>query len=111
MVEERPHEAQGSRPPAALYRPSERRLPRRLRAIVCPEGFELRRISRYGRIRWRQRLFFVSEILHRQMVGLKSAGGRCRDLYFGPALLAVLDKGEGLLRPVDRWLKPRPGQR
>ena len=97
MVEERPHEAQGSRPPAALYRPS--------------EGFELRRISRYGRIRWRQRLFFVSEILHRQMVGLKSAGGRCRDLYFGPALLAVLDKGEGLLRPVDRWLKPRPGQR
>ena len=109
--EERPHEVLGNRPPAALYRPSERRLPRRLPAMVYPEGFELRRVSRHGQIRWRRRLFFVSETLHRQVVGLKSAGSGCWDLYFGPALLAVLDEVEGLLRPADRWLKPRPGHR
>ena len=109
--EERPHEALGNLPPAALYRPSERRLPRRLPPLVYPEGFELRRVSRHGQIRWRRRLFFVSETLHRQVVGLKSAGGGCWDLYFGPALLAVLDEGEGVLRPADRWLKPRPGHR
>src|SRR5690606_8603570 len=109
--EERPHEALGNRPPAALYRPSERRLPRRLPAMVYPEGFELRRVSRRGQIRWRRRLVFVSETLHRQVVGLKSAGSGCWELYFGPALLAVLDEGESVLRPADRWLKPRLGHR
>ncbi|HEX7052285.1 MAG TPA: integrase core domain-containing protein [Longimicrobiales bacterium] len=105
--EERPHEALDQRPPASVYAPPSRSLLRRLPEMNYPEHFQRRRISAHGQLKWRGRAYFVSETLHRQEVGVELNSAGTWNIYFGPALLAILDDREGVLRPLDRGLKAR----
>lgn len=105
--DERPHEALGQAPPASVYAPSTRPLPRTLPEMNYPEDFQRRRISKHGQLRWCGRSYFVSETLHRQEVGLEFNKVGTWNVYFGPALLAVLDDREGILHPLERGLKNR----
>lgn len=97
--EERPHEALHLQPPAALYRVSERRMPRRLTGFEYPAHFYRRRISKSGWMTWRKRLYFVSSTLHHQTVGLEHKGEGRFDVYFGPVLLGLFDEQQQAMKP------------
>lgn len=98
--EERPHEALGLKPPASVYSPSARPMPKRLGAMSYPEAFETRRVNRHGQIRWRGEQYFVSETLRARTVGLEFQDCGDWNIYFGPCLVAVLDEQHGLLRRI-----------
>jgi transposase InsO family protein len=100
--EERPHEALDMQPPASLYQPAEKRMPKRLKPMTYPESFQTRRINKHGQIRWRSSHYFLSETLRGQTVGLEFNDGGTWNIYFGPALLAELDDREGVIRRTSR---------
>lgn len=100
--EERPHEALEMQPPASLYTPAEKRMPKLLEAMRYPESNQTRRVNIHGQIRWRSSHYFVSETLRGQTVGLEFNDAGSWNIYFGPALLAELDDREGVIRRLGR---------
>lgn len=99
--EERPHEAIGLQPPRSLYHRSDTELPTVLPLISYPDRFEHRRVNRHGQIRWRGLDYFVSETLLGQDLGLELMEDGTWSVYFGPALLAVLDDSQRVLRRLE----------
>lgn len=89
---ERPHESLGDRPPADLYRPSNRPYPSRLRDPVYPEHFEVRRLSPRGELRLHGRSRFLGSVFAGELVGLEPGEDGVWMLYFGPQRLACLDE-------------------
>jgi transposase InsO family protein len=100
--EERPHEALAMQPPASLYHPAEKQMPKRLEAMRYPEVFQTRRINKHGQIRWRSTHHFLSETLRGETVGLEFNDAGTWNIYFGPALLAELDDREGVILRFER---------
>lgn len=108
--EERPHEALGYRTPASVYVPSARRYPRRLPELEYPDGYQLRRISQQGSMRWHVERTFLSEVLAREVVGLKAIAEDCYEVYWGPILLGRFDgrtHGFAAHRPARARRPPR----
>ena len=89
---ERPHEALGQHPPASVYRPSSRRLPKRLPQVAYPLHFETRRVSRNGGIRWKSRWVNVGKVLEEQYIGLEEVDNGLWEVYFGSLKLGRLDE-------------------
>jgi transposase InsO family protein len=106
--EERPHEALGMQTPGSIYKPAGRRMPARIPELNYPEHFLRRKISRNGQLRWRKRMYFVSETLHRQAVGLEHTGDGVFNLYFGPVFLGQLDEQQRLVRLAHDRRPPHP---
>jgi len=88
---DRPHEAIGMVAPRERYRPSPRRLPRRVpsfdyaladRCFVRPDG----------KVRWGHRLVFLSQSLAGRVVGIEALDARYSEVRFGPVVLGVLDR-------------------
>ena len=100
--DERPHEALGQCPPAEFYQPSPRPYPETLPEVEYPGHYEVRRVRRDGRIKWRGQLVFVSEVLHREPVGLEEVDDGVWSVYFGRLLLARFDERELRLKGVLR---------
>ena len=67
--DERPHEALGDRPPATLYRPSERPYTGALPPVEYPGHFLVKRVTNAGTIRLKKRLLFLSNALQQHPVG------------------------------------------
>lgn len=67
---ERPHEALGQRPPAAVYVPSPRPYPGRLEDPWYDAMHQVRRVKETGQIRWQGDLIFVSEAVRGEVVGV-----------------------------------------
>lgn len=95
--EERPHEALAMQPPARVYQPAVKRMPARLEPIAYPDTFQRRRVNHTGQIRWRGSVYFLSETLRAQTVGLDFREDGAWDIYFGPAHLAILNDREGVI--------------
>jgi hypothetical protein len=89
---ERPHEALGDRPPADLYRASNRPYPSRLRDPVYAAHFEVRRLSPRGELRLNGRSRFLGSVFAGELLGLEPADDGVWVLYFGPQRLACLDE-------------------
>jgi putative transposase len=106
--EERPHETLGQQPPGSIYRPSERRMPRRLQPFDYPEHFLRRRISKSGWMQWRKRLYFVSSTLHHQTVGLEHKGEGLFDLYFGPICLGRFNEEQRTMQLLNDRKRSTP---
>jgi len=87
----RPHEALHDEPPASCYLPSRRRLPARLPAVEYPGHFEIRRVSDYGTISWRNRALYLTDALAGQDVGLEEVDDGIWILLFNRIRLARLD--------------------
>jgi putative transposase len=64
----------------------------RLRPIVCPAHFEVRRVSINGGIRWNRRWVNVSHILAALPVGLEPLSTGTWNVFFGPVHLGCLDE-------------------
>ena len=69
--EERPHEALGQLPPAALYRASERPMPDRLEEPCYPPEAAVRKVRSTGEIKWEGNLVPVSSALAGEAVALE----------------------------------------
>jgi putative transposase len=96
---DRPHEALGQNPPASVYTPSLRNLPKRVPPIEYPGHFEVRLVSRNSGIRWRKHWVCVTHTLGGEYVGLEEIDDGIWDVYFGPVRLGRMD--ERLLRIED----------
>jgi transposase InsO family protein len=68
--QERPHEALGQQPPAALYVTSPRPYPARLAEPWYDATHQVRRVRDTGQIKWRGELVFVSEAVRGEPVGV-----------------------------------------
>lgn len=99
--QERPHEALDMQTPGSLYVRSERRMPRRLPPLAYPEGFQTRRVNQHGQVRWRGSHCFVSETLRGQTVALDLRVDGDWNIFFGPALLAILDERRRVVFRLD----------
>lgn len=96
--EERPHEALGMQTPGSIYKPAVRRMPKQPPVPEYPEHFLRRKISKNGLLRWRKQTYFVSETLHRQVVGMEHTGEGVFNLYFGPVFLGQFHEQQRLIR-------------
>jgi len=97
---ERPHEALGQRPPAAVYRPSLRPYPLRVLDPEYPDEAEIRRVRHNGEIKWRSHLIFISEVLAGELVGVLPQADDLWVARFGPVDLGWLDgRTDHLHRP------------
>jgi putative transposase len=105
--DERPHEALGQRPPTSAYAPSPRAMPARVPPLSYPAHFACRRINRHGQVCWHGGLYFVSEVLARQTVGLEPTDEGAWRVYVGTALVGQLEEQAGILRPYGRQLTVR----
>ena len=108
---ERPHQALGMRVPAALYRKSPRKLPKRLKHWQYDRRWESRLVKGKGMISLEGRGRFIGEAFEGERVGLKPCRPGVREVYFGPLLIGELwDCEAGGIHAAwyrkRRWRKP-----
>jgi transposase InsO family protein len=101
--EERPHEALALQPPARLYTPSRRALPRQLAPLDYPGHYEVRLVSACGAISWKSRVVNVSTVLRREHIGFEPIDDGIWDVHFGPVRLGRFDERRSRLEPAGVW--------
>jgi transposase InsO family protein len=97
--DERPHEALGDRPPAALYRPSGRPYTGALPPVEYPGHFLVKRVTNAGTIRLKKRLLFLSNALQQHPVGLEEVDDGIWSIHFCRVLLGRVDERDYVIRP------------
>jgi len=97
---ERPHEALDFQYPAALYRPSPRPYPCRLREPDYGEGCTVRRVRSNGEIKWRGDTIFVSQVLVGEPVGIERTSSGDWRVRYAEVELGFID---GKRRRLNRW--------
>lgn len=95
---ERPHDALGGRPPAALHAPSPRPYPARLPPPEYPGHYVVRRVTNAGTFRFKDRLLFLANALKQHHIGLEEGDAGVWSIYLGPVLLARLDERDYVIR-------------
>jgi putative transposase len=104
--QERPHQALGMRVPAAFYRKSPRKLPRRSEHWQYDPAWQSRLVKGKGMIHLDGRGRFVGEAFEGERVGLKRARVGVWEVYFGPLLIGELwDCETGGIRAA--WYRKR----
>ena len=104
--DQRPHEALGQRPPARVYRPSDRAYPRRLRPPEYGRDVTVRKVRTNGQIRWHGALIYLSETLRGEPVGLVPQDDRYWTIQYGPVQLGRLDAQTGQVLPTPTTVLP-----
>jgi transposase InsO family protein len=89
--EERPHEALGMKPPAAVYSMSERRMPTRIPDFEYSQSMPKHRVRPNGCMRWRGHEIFISEALASETIGVEQIDDAYSAIYAGFLPIAVLD--------------------
>ena len=89
--DERPHEALGLRPPATLYRPSNRSYPRKFEEYDYPGNYEVRKVTD-GKIAFRMHNIYTNECLSGERVGLVETDNGIWRVYFRGLELGVIDE-------------------
>jgi transposase InsO family protein len=92
---ERPHEALGLTCPDTRWTPSPRPYPERILPPEYPGHLEVRRVSRDGAVSLKGRVYFVSEVLARQRVGLEEVDDGMWNIVYYTTLLGRLDERTG----------------
>lgn len=98
--DERPHEALGQRPPAAVYQTSAREFPKKLTDPEYPGHWERRRVRPDGRVKFQGWKYFLSEALARESVGLVEVDEDVWQIWFGPVEIALFDAVNRELWPL-----------
>jgi putative transposase len=97
---ERPHEALGMKTPAALYRPSDRRMPKKLQAFDYPRHFIVRRVSTNGGIRWNSDWVNCTTTLAEDFVGFEEMEDGIFDVYFCDLKIGRLVERENKIQDI-----------
>jgi len=99
---ERPHEALGMQKPAQRYRCSFRHYRKSSQRILYPEHYKVRMVKTFGAIKWKNKLYYVSESLHGMALGLNCVSDDRVEVYFADTLLGFLVEREtGGLAPLS----------
>jgi transposase InsO family protein len=99
--QERPHEALGQTPPVRYWRPSPRRLPRRLEDPWYDAEHEVRRVRPQGDIKWRGEHVFIGEALAHELVGIA-------ELERGGHIVRFCNRDLGVIDPTFCFLRFAP---
>jgi len=100
---DRPHEAIGMVAPRERYRRSERRMPRSITNFDYALANRCL-VRRDGKIRWGNRLTFISTTLAGRVVGVEALSPRYSEVRFGSVILGILDAE----RPGVELIRPKP---
>jgi putative transposase len=109
--QERPHEALGMRVPAAVYRQSRRRLPKKEKPWVYAAGWESRRVKGKGMISFHGLSRFVGEAFEKERMGLRQSRPGVWEVYFGPHLVGEIWDRDGAGGVRAAWYRSRRGRR
>jgi putative transposase len=117
----RPHEALGQQTPASIYRPSSRKLPRRLPAPQYPSSMQQRRVRGNGTIKWQGSLLYVGIVLAGELLGIRPRpAGAEPEIYFYDRLLGTIGERASAIflrstppppRGRRRAARPRPSRK
>ena len=98
---ERSHESLGRKTPASIHCTSPRSYPAKLPELQYESGITVRRVRHNGEIKWRGQLLFLSEVLAKEPVGLKSIDDESWEVRYGFHLLGVLDERKKTITPAQ----------
>ncbi len=99
--QQRPHEALRQARPWERYRPSRRRYPRKLPAVVYGQGWAVRQVRQNGEIKWQGRRRFIGEAFVGQPIGLKRLHAGVWVVHFCGLLIGHLHAADvGAMRPA-----------
>ncbi len=90
--EERPHEALGQRPPASVYQPSPRAMPRRLPEPCYPAETAVRQVRSNGEIKWQGDLIHICSALVGEAVGVEETEDGSWRVRFFEVPIGVIDR-------------------
>jgi hypothetical protein len=96
--QERPHQALGQKTPAEVYQPSGRSYPGRMAEVEYPGGWQVRRVSPGGQMRWAGENVFLSHPLVGEVVGLEPLEDRYWRVWFSFYEIGILDAHKRTLR-------------
>lgn len=94
---ERPHEAIEMQRPAVVYKPGGRRYVAKVKPPEYDLGFEVRRVSPSGTIKWQNRAIFVGEALRGERIALEPTAERTLTLHFYGFIIGKLDEETGTI--------------
>lgn len=94
----RPHEALNQKTPGSIYESSKRVWDGKFKSPEYPEEFEVRKIRSSGEFSWKGSLFFISETLGGEYVGIKEIDVGLMGIYYGPIILGEVDFTKGFKR-------------
>jgi transposase InsO family protein len=100
--EERPHEALGQRPPASVYQPSPREMPRRLPKPDYPSEAAVRQVRSNGEIKWRGELIHVCSALAGEAVAVEETEDGSWQVRFFDVPVGIIDQQTCKLRRCPR---------
>jgi putative transposase len=98
--EERPHEALGMQTPSAVYTPSPRAYPARVREPEYDSSMHVRRVRRRGSFSWKKQDVFLSETLIGEPIGLLPVDDRIYTVYFAAFPIACFDSQRRTILPL-----------
>jgi len=98
--EERPHEALGMQTRSAVYRPSPRTYPARVREPEYGSAMRVRRVRRRGSFSWKEQDVFLSETLIGEPIGLLPVDDRIYTVYFAEFPIARFDSQRRTILPL-----------
>lgn len=107
--EERPHEALGQQPPAAVYEKSGRAYPVKPREPEYDDDVIVHRVDRSGAIEQGGRHLFLSGVLKGKPVGLRPKEDGSFAIYYGPLFLGTLTAGGKMKRGHKRGRRRSAG--
>ncbi len=97
---ERPHEALGQIPPGEVYAPSTRPYQSRLPEVVYPGHFEVRHVASNGTVSLGANVYFLSETLDGQDIGLEELDDGLWTAYFVDVPIARINQGTKTVEPA-----------
>jgi putative transposase len=97
-TEERPHEALGQRPPASVYHPSPRAMPKRLPEPCYPAEAAVRQVRSNGEIKWQGNLIYICTALIGEAVGVEETEDGSWLVRFFEVPIGVIDHKTRKLR-------------
>lgn len=97
--EQRPHEALGMQTPSAVYTPSPRAYPARVREPEYDSSMHTRRVRPRGSFSWKGQEVFLSETLIGEPIGLLPVDDRVYTVYFAAFPIACFDSWRRAILP------------
>jgi hypothetical protein len=105
--EQRPHEALGQATPASYYAPALRPYPRRVAEVEYPDGWQVRRVSEGGQMRWQSQFVFVAHALEGEPVGLEPVDDGYWRVWFSSYNIGILNAARMKICRAEQWKKRR----
>lgn len=89
--EQRPHQALKLKKPAQVHQVSLRQYPLEVPEVIYPDHFLIRKVRTNGEIKYFNKKYFVSEILHGEPIGLEMIDEDRAIVYFAKLKLGIID--------------------